>query len=238
MQRAVWRVKGVWLGHVIALEGCFFLWDTGRSRIYNFQTCKDFFCSPAFSMKQAFLSGQQHGGCNRKVCCSARGGICTFEMTSAQKNVRLLWPWGAYGWCTPPEHVSWMCCLWWYSWQKKQLAMWLVRVYVFLVCDVFCFGMILEVLGKPRMIMDMLTNAQETMHTSAESLQSFTRSERGWGGWPVIWNVLMLWWNIASQLVCGRRLCVILPPTWKCNFVRHGATIQAAHICVLQDHDL
>lgn len=27
------------------------------------------------------------------------------------------------------------------------------------------------------MIMDMLTNAQETMHTSAESLQSFTRSE-------------------------------------------------------------
>ena len=40
-----------------------------------------------------------------------------------------------------------------------------------------------------RMIMDMLTNAQETMHTSAESLQSFTRSERGkwwiWGGKPV-----------------------------------------------------
>ena len=32
--------------------------------------------------------------------------------------------------------------------------------------------------------MDMLTNAQETMHTSAESLQSFTRSERvqGWEG--------------------------------------------------------
>lgn len=64
--------------------------------------------------------------------------------------------------------------------------MWLVRVHVFVVCGVFCLGMILEVLGKPRMIMDMLTNAQETMHTSAESLQSFTRSERGWGGWPVI----------------------------------------------------
>ncbi|CAJ1421999.1 unnamed protein product [Effrenium voratum] len=31
--------------------------------------------------------------------------------------------------------------------------------------------------GGGRMIMDMLTNAQETMHTSAESLQSFTRSE-------------------------------------------------------------
>ena len=115
---------------------------------------------------------------------------------------------------------------------SKKAARWLVRVHVFVVCGVFCFRMILEVLGKPRMIMDMLTNAQETMHTSAESLQSFTRSERGWGGWPVIWNVLMLWSNIASQLVCFRRLCVILPPTWKCNFVRHGATIHAAHICV------
>ncbi|CAK9067293.1 Histidine--tRNA ligase (Fragment), partial [Durusdinium trenchii] len=34
-----------------------------------------------------------------------------------------------------------------------------------------------DVRRQNMMIMDMLTNAQETMHTSAESLQSFTRSE-------------------------------------------------------------
>ena len=54
--------------------------------------------------------------------------------------------------------------------------------------------------------MDMLTNAQETMHTSAESLQSFTRSERA-ASWVSFW---------VQQLVGGWIMdcgAVIFEPT-------------------------
>lgn len=68
----------------VALGGCFFF-NWLKIAHLQFSNLQRLFCSPAFSMKQAFLSGQQHGGCNRKVCCSARGGRCTFETTSAKQ---------------------------------------------------------------------------------------------------------------------------------------------------------